>query len=164
VAVEFGLGGPEQADLGVDLGGQVGEGHRGVVAVQLQRGVGGGKPLGSALGALLTVRSLGDQPAKPDLANPEQGVGVGAGALQHRQVGVAEVTCQGAGGQQLADQVLDAALVLGCLLGEPVAGPHATVQRGPLGAGQLQRVHSRRVDQGQARQGVGVDTVGLGLP
>src|SRR6266536_2828817 len=49
------LGGPEQADLGLDLGGQVGEGHRGVVVVQLQRGVGGVEPLGGATGVLLAV-------------------------------------------------------------------------------------------------------------
>jgi len=55
VAVEFGLGGAQQTDLRLDLGGQVGEGHSGVVAVQLQRGVGGGKPLGGATGVLLAV-------------------------------------------------------------------------------------------------------------
>jgi hypothetical protein len=60
VVVEFGLGGPEQADLGLDLGGQVGEGHSGVVVGQLQRGVGGGQPLGGALGVLLAVQGRAD--------------------------------------------------------------------------------------------------------
>jgi hypothetical protein len=55
MALELSLGGPEQADLGLDLGGQVGEGHRGVVVVQLQQGVGGGQPLGGATGVLLAV-------------------------------------------------------------------------------------------------------------
>jgi hypothetical protein len=53
VAVELGLGGPEQADLGLDLGGQVTEGHRGMVGVQLQQGAGGLEPLGGATGVLL---------------------------------------------------------------------------------------------------------------
>jgi hypothetical protein len=51
VPVELGLGGPQQPDLAGDLGGQLGEGHRGVVAVQLEGGVGGGQPLGGPLGA-----------------------------------------------------------------------------------------------------------------
>jgi hypothetical protein len=54
--------------------------------------------------------------------------------------------------------------VLGPGLGEPVAGTHATVQRGPLSTGQRKGVQPGRVDQQQPRQGVGVDAVGLGLP
>jgi hypothetical protein len=135
-----------------------------VVAIQLQGGAGGGKPVGGALLAVLAARGLADQPGKPAGAGGQQRVGVGAKAFQHRQVGHAELAGKRAGGQQLADQVLDAALVAGALLGEPVAGPHAAVQRRPLGAGQRQGVQPGRVDQRQPRQGVGVDAVGLGLP
>jgi len=85
-------------------------------------------------------------------------VGVGV-ALEHGQVGLAEVAGERGGGQQLADQVFDALLVLRAGLGEPVGGAHAPVQRGALGVGQLQRAQPGRVDQGQAGQGVGVDPI-----
>jgi hypothetical protein len=120
--------------------------------------------MGGALLAVMPARGLADQPGKPRGAGGQQRVGVGAKAFQHGQVGHAQLADQRAGGQQLADQVLDAALVLGALLGEPVAGAHAAVQRGPLSAGQRKWVQPGRVDQRQPRQGIGVDTVGLGLP
>jgi hypothetical protein len=62
------------------------------------------------------------------------------------------------------DQVLDAALVGGGSLGEPIGGPHAAVQRRPGRLRQLERVQPGRVDQRQAGQGIGVDPVGLGVP
>jgi hypothetical protein len=55
VAVQLGLGGPQQADLGVHLGGQIGDGHRGVVAGQLHQGAGGGKPRRGPVGVLVAV-------------------------------------------------------------------------------------------------------------
>jgi hypothetical protein len=54
--------------------------------------------------------------------------------------------------------------VLGCLHGQPVAGPHPPVQRGPLGSWQPQRRQPVRVDQRQPGQSIGVDTVGLRVP
>jgi hypothetical protein len=51
VGGQLGLGGAQQPVLAGDLGGQLGEGDRGVVAVQLEGGVGGGQPLGGPLGA-----------------------------------------------------------------------------------------------------------------
>jgi hypothetical protein len=45
VGGQLGLGGAQQADLAGDLGGQILPGDGGVVAVQLQGGVGGGQPL-----------------------------------------------------------------------------------------------------------------------
>jgi hypothetical protein len=89
-------------------------------------------------------------------------MGVGP-ALEHGQVGLAELAGQGAGRQQLLDQVLDAALVAGGLLGEPVTSPHAAVQRRPGRVWQLEGVQPGRVDQREAGQGVGVDAVGLGV-
>ena len=89
-------------------------------------------------------------------------MGVGP-ALEHGQVGLAELAGQRAGRQQLMDQVLDAALVAGGLPGEPVTSPHATVQRRPGRVRQLEGMQPGRVDQRQPSQGVGVDTVGLGV-
>jgi hypothetical protein len=87
MGVQFGLGGPQQTDLGVDLGvdlgGQVGHGDRRVVGIQLQRGVGGGQPVAGTLGALVAGGGPRDQPGKPGLAVSQQGVGVAAGAFQH---------------------------------------------------------------------------------
>ena len=45
VGGQFGLGRPEQPDLGADLGGQVGERDRRVIGVELDRGSRGGPPL-----------------------------------------------------------------------------------------------------------------------
>jgi hypothetical protein len=135
-----------------------------VVVAGPQRGAGGLEPLGGAGGALVAARGVTDQPREPAGPGAKQRVGVAAKAFQHRQVGHAELADQGAGGQQLTDQVLDAALVAGALLGEPVAGAHAAVQRRPFGAGQRQRVQPGQVDQRQPRQGVGVDAACLGLP
>jgi hypothetical protein len=61
------------------------------------------------------------------------------------------------------DQVLDAALVGGRLLGEPITSPHTAVQRRPGPIRQLEAVQAGRVDQREAGQGVGVDAVGLGM-
>jgi hypothetical protein len=162
VGGQLGLGGAQQPDLAVDLGGQILEGDGGVVAVQLEGGVGGGQPLLGPLGALLTGRCGGQQPLQPGTAGGHQGMGVGP-AFEHGQVGLAELAGQGAGRQQLMDQVLDAALVAGGLLGEPITSPHAAVQCRPGRVWQLQGVQPGRVDQREAGQGVGVDAVGLGM-
>jgi hypothetical protein len=90
-------------------------------------------------------------------------MGVGP-ALEHGQVGLAELADKWAGRQQLMDQVLDTALVGGGSLGEPIGGPHAAVQRRPGRIRQLERVQPGRVDQRQPGQGIGVDPVGLGVP
>ena len=58
---ELGLDGAQQADLGGDLGGQVGERDGGVAGVELERRLGGGDPLGGPLDALVAVRGLGDE-------------------------------------------------------------------------------------------------------
>jgi hypothetical protein len=58
------LGGAQQADLGVDLGGQSFEGDRGMVGVQLQGGLGGGQPLGGAGGALVAHGGRVDKPGQ----------------------------------------------------------------------------------------------------
>jgi hypothetical protein len=137
VGGQLGLGGAQQVDLGVDLGSQLLPGDGGVVAVQLQRGVGGGQPLGGPLGALLTGRCGGQQPLQPAAARGHQGMGVRP-ALEHGQVGLAELADQGAGRQQLMDQVLDAALVGRGPTGEPVTSPHAAVQRRPGRVRQLE--------------------------
>jgi hypothetical protein len=163
VGGQLGLGGAQQADLGLDFGGQVLEGDCGVVAVELEGGAGGGQPLGGPLGALLTGRGGPQQPLQAGTAHRHQGMGVRP-ALEHGQVGLAELADQGAGRQQLMDQVLDAALVGGGLLGEPITSPHAAVQRRPGPIRQLQRPQPGRVDQREAGQGVGIDAVGLGMP
>lgn len=54
VGGELGLGGPQQADLGGDLGGQVDEGHRPVAGVELDGGAGGVEPLVKAGARRLT--------------------------------------------------------------------------------------------------------------
>jgi hypothetical protein len=97
VEVEFGLGSPQQPDLAGHLGGQLGEGNRGVVAVQLECGVGGGQPVGGPLGALLTGRCGGQHPLQSGMARGHQGMGV-CPALEHGQVGLAELAGQGLAG------------------------------------------------------------------
>jgi len=145
VGGQLGLGGAQQPDLGGDLGGQFLPGDGGVVAVQLERGVGGGQPLGGPVGALLTGRCGGQHPLQPGAARGHQGMGV-CPALECGQVGLAELAGQGAGRQQLLDQVLDAALVAGGLPGESVTRPHAAVQRRPGCVRQLEGVQPGRVD------------------
>ena len=76
VAVQLDLDGAQQPDLGGDLGGQILEGDGRMLAVQLQRGLGGGQPLGGAGGALLAVGGLGDQAGQPSSASSYQGGGV----------------------------------------------------------------------------------------
>jgi hypothetical protein len=100
---------------------------------------------GGSAGALLAVGGLGDQAGKPGFAGGQQRMRVRP-ALEHGQVGLAELADKWAGRQQLADQVLDAALVGGGGLGEPVAGPHAAVQRRPGRIRQLEGVQPGRVD------------------
>jgi hypothetical protein len=90
VAIQLGLGGGKQAQLGVDLGGQILKGDSGVVGVQLQRGAGGAKPLLGPGGALLAVGGLGDYLVQASSPGSDQPVGIGI-AFQDRQVGVAGV-------------------------------------------------------------------------
>lgn len=66
-------------------------------------------------------------------------------------------------GQQLADQALDASLVLGGELREPVGDSDPAVEFGVISVGQLERPQSGGVQQGQTRERVSVDTVGLGM-
>jgi hypothetical protein len=91
------LGGAQQADLAGDLGGQVLPDYGGVVTVQLECGVGGGQPLGGSLGALLTGRCGGQHSLQPGTAGGHQHMGVGP-ALEHGQVGLAELAGQGLAG------------------------------------------------------------------
>jgi hypothetical protein len=163
VAGQFGLGGAQQPDLGHDLGGEILEGDGGVIGVELDRGAGRGQPLLGAGDTLLAVGGGGEHLDQAGPAGGEQHVGAGV-ALEHGQVGLAQVAGERGGGQQLTDQVVDALGVLRAGLGEPVGGAHAPVQRGALGVGQLQRAQPGRVDQRQAGEGVGVDAVGLGVP
>ena len=93
VAVQLGLGGGKQAELGGDLGGQILKGDSGVVGVQLQRGAGGAKPLLGPGRALLAVGGLGDHLLQPSSPGSNQRVGIGV-AFQHRQVGLAEFASQ----------------------------------------------------------------------
>jgi len=72
---QFGLGGGKQVDLGVDLGGQLSEGDRGVVAVQLQGGAGSIQPLLGASGALPAVGGCADEPDQPSPASSQQRMG-----------------------------------------------------------------------------------------
>ncbi|MGH9002582.1 MAG: hypothetical protein ACRDYV_05580, partial [Acidimicrobiia bacterium] len=129
MAVEFGLGGAQQPDLGGDLRGQVRERDRGVAGVELDRRLRGGDPLGGPFRALVVVRRLGDQRAEPLETQLHQRIRVRE-AFQHRQVGDTEIARERGHGQQLTDQVLDAALVFGAGLGEPVGGPHPAIERG----------------------------------
>jgi hypothetical protein len=151
VGGQLGLGGAQQPDLGGDLGGQVLEGDGGVVAVQLDRGLGDLEPLGGAGRAEVVVGGFGDQPGQPGLPGGQERVGVGV-AFQLGQVGLAELADQWAHRRELTDQVFAAPLVGGGGLGEPVGGAHAPVQCRPFRAGQLQRPQPGRVDQGQPSQ------------
>jgi hypothetical protein len=90
VAGQLGLGGAQQPHLGGDLGGQISEGDRGVIAVQLQGGVGGGTPLLGPGGSLMPGRCLGDQLLQPGWPGGKQHAWIGV-AFQHGQVGLAEV-------------------------------------------------------------------------
>jgi hypothetical protein len=133
-----------------------------VVGVQLECGAGGAEPLVGPGRALLAVGGLDDHPGQPGTAGGQQRVGVGV-AFQHRQVGVAELASQWRHGHELTDQVLDAPLVAGSGLGQPITGPHPAIQRRPRGIRQHQRVQPGGIDQRQPSQGVGVDAIGLGM-
>jgi hypothetical protein len=91
---QLGVGGAQPADLAGGLGGQLGAGDRGVIAVQLECGPGGGQPLLGSLGALVTGRCGGQHPLQPGTARGHQGMGVRP-ALQHGQLGLAELAGQG---------------------------------------------------------------------
>jgi hypothetical protein len=65
----------QQPYLGVDLGGQLDEGHGGMGSIQLECGAGGVQPLGGPGGALVAVGGLVDAPGQPGRASCQQGVG-----------------------------------------------------------------------------------------
>jgi len=47
--------------------------------------------------------------------------------------------------------------------GQPISGTEPAIQRRGLDTGQLERLHTGRVEQRNTRQGVGVDAIGLGV-
>jgi hypothetical protein len=94
VLVQLGLGGGEQPDLGLDLGGQFGEGDGRVVAVQLEGGAGRGQPLFGPGDPQVPMGGLGDHPDQPGASGSDQRVRVGP-AFQDGQVGLAELAGQG---------------------------------------------------------------------
>ena len=75
VAVQLGLGGGKQAELGGDLGGQILEGDGRVVGVQLECGAGTSEPLVGPGRALLAAGGLDDHPGQPGTAGGQQRVG-----------------------------------------------------------------------------------------
>ena len=133
-----------------------------MAVVELDGGAGGVEPDLGPLFSEVVVGRLGDGGRLALGTHPHQHVRVRP-ALQHSQVGSAQVTGQRGHGHERADQVLDADLVLGAGLGEAVRRPHPAVQRRPLHAGQLEGMQTGGVDEGQAGQGVGVDAVCLGV-
>jgi len=164
MAGQLGADGLQQPHLAGHLGGQVGEGDGGVIAVELKRGCRGGPPVIGPGGALLSLGGLGDHRQQSGSPGSQQRPRV-CPPFQHCQVGLGQVPGQRAVGQQLAGQVLDPPLVQRTLLGQPVTGPHPAVQRSGLRAvGQLQRLQAPGCDQRQPGQGVGVDAVALGVP
>ena len=152
----------QQAHLGDDLGGELGEGDRRVAGIQGEGSLGRGHPLAGPLVAQVVMRCPGDQHGQPPGAGLYQHIRIGE-AFQHGQVGNAEVAGERAHRQYLADQVLDAYLMLGCLPGQAVGGPHPAVQGRSGRVGQAQLDQPGGVDDPQPGQGVGVDPVGLGV-
>jgi hypothetical protein len=165
-ACSLGLGGPDQADLAGDLGGQVRDRDGAVTLPQGDRlGGGGAERLGLGL-AELAPAGGDDQPGQPARAGGQQRSRVGV-ALQHGQVGVVQpVIAQGHanGRDQLWGEGPDTGLAPADLGGEASHGPHPTVQRHPRRAAELHRQQPRGRDQRQPRQGLGVDAVALGMP
>nr|WP_308259611.1 hypothetical protein [Pseudonocardia sp. H11422] len=153
----------QQPDLGGDLGGQIGERHRRIGPVELDRRRGRRPPGLGPLGALLPMRSLLDHAPKPGGSGGEQHARIGP-PRQHRQVGRSEIPGQRGGRHQLPDQVLDPHLVLGRGPSQPVGGAHPPVQRRVMPVGQCQLAQPTGIDQRQPGQGVGVDAVALGVP
>jgi hypothetical protein len=134
-----------------------------VGGVELDRRFRGVDPLLSPVDVLVALRVLLDERAQPFDTNLDQDVRVGV-ALEHGEIGDAEVAGQRGHRQHLADQVLDPALVQRALQCQAVRRPHAAVQRRPLDAGQDQWLQAGGVEQRQPGQGVGIDPVGLGVP
>ncbi len=130
---QFRLDRAQQPYFGGDLGGEVSECHRRMIVVELDRSLGAGQPLLGPRGALMIARRLDDHRGQPGLAQPQQRPRV-CPPFQDGQVGLAQIAGQRGERHQLPDQVFEADLVLGCLHGQPVAGPYPPVQRGPLGS------------------------------
>ena len=65
VGGELALDGAQETDLGRDLRSEISERDRRVAAVELERRVGRGDPLGGPLGALMVVRRLHDHRGDP---------------------------------------------------------------------------------------------------
>src|SRR4029453_15083934 len=125
VAGSLDLGGPDQADLAGDLGGQVLDRDGAVTLPQRNRlGRGGAQRLGLGLTELAAAGG-GDQPVR---AGGQQRSWVGV-ALQHGQVGVVQpVIAQGRanGRDQLVGEGPDTGLAPADLGGEAGHGPHPT--------------------------------------
>ena len=105
-----------------------------------------------SLNDLVEGKYLREMPVDPieDKAEWKEVMGedpLSADGAERAPAQTAELTGQRAGWQQLADQVLEAPLVAGGGLGEPVTGPHPAVQRRPGGIRQLQRVQPGGIDQ-----------------
>jgi hypothetical protein len=111
---------------------------------------------------LVAVGDLGDDSSETSLACFDQVMGIRP-AFEDRQVGQPQVSGERGHGKQLAHQVLDADLVQGALVGEPVTGPHPSVQCRLVGRVELERAQPVGIDDGQLGKGISVDAVGLGV-
>jgi hypothetical protein len=161
----LGLGGPDQADLAGDLGGQVLDRDGAVTLPQRNRlGGRGAQRLGLGLTELAPAGG-DDQPGQPARPGGQQRSRVGV-ALQHGQVGVAQPLAQGPAdhGDELLSEGPGAGLAPADLGGQTGHGPHPTVQRRPRRAAELDRGQPGGGDQRQPGQGLGVDAVALGVP
>ena len=83
---QLGLERLEEPDLGGHLGSQVGEGHAGVLAIELEGAVGCGQPFSARSGLMLAMGARGDDLGEPSLAHFDQFMGVGP-AFEDIQVG-----------------------------------------------------------------------------
>jgi len=87
-----------------------------------------------------------------------------AGALQDRQVRLADVAGQRGHRHQLPHQVLDPGLVLSGGLGAPGTSPDPPIQRRRVRPGQLKPLQPAGAGQRDAGQRLSIDPVGLGMP
>jgi hypothetical protein len=129
-------------------------------AVEFDRGPGGVQPLLGPLCPEVVVRRPGDELGQAGLPCLDQLVRVGV-SPQHGEIRHREVAGERGHRHDLADEVLDAHLVLRGETGEPVGGPDPPVQGRPLGARQPQRPEAVRIDERDVGQRVGIDPVGL---
>ena len=164
VGGELGLDGAQQADLGGDLGGQVGERDRRVAGVELERRLGGGRStrrpgrrLGGSLEALAITAVSRLTPSLSRAFGSAQRSSTARSATPRSPV-------SGVIGSSWRTRSLIRTLCSAPAWVSRSRGPDPPIQRRPLGAGQLQRLQPGRVEQRQPGQGVGVDAVGLGVP